>query len=190
MRPYPAVIEHLENFRRELSKRATKQEWFELQQPQAAFRKHFDSTKIIFPDMSRYPKFSIDESGSYFSNTVYFIGSDSKFLLGLLNSKLLWFIIRGLSNALRGGLWRFRLFSGHIERLPMPRDTGKDRHDRMVSLVERMLALHKEIGAAKTAHDKTNIQRQIDATDAQIDKLVYELYELTPDEIKIVEGVA
>jgi len=53
-----------------------------------------------------------------------------------------------------------------------------------------MLDLHKQLAAAKTAHAKTNVQRQIDATDPQIDKLVYELYELTPDEIKIVEGVA
>jgi hypothetical protein len=50
-----------------------------------------------------------------------------------------------------------------------------------------MLALHKQLATAKTAHAKTNLQRQIDATDAQIDKLVYELYGLTEDEIKIVE---
>ncbi len=57
----------------------------------------------------------------------------------------------------------------------------------MVSLVERMLALHKQLAEAKTAHAKTNIQRQIDGTDSQIDKLVYELYDLSADEIKIVE---
>jgi hypothetical protein len=50
--------------------------------------------------------------------------------------------------------------------------------------------LHKQLAAAKTAHAKTTIQRQIDATDAQIDKLVYELYGLTEDEIKIVEATA
>jgi hypothetical protein len=63
-------------------------------------------------------------------------------------------------------------------------------HDRIVSLVERMLALHKQLAAAKTAHAKTNLQRQIDATDTQIDKLVYDLYDLSADEIKIVEAAA
>jgi hypothetical protein len=48
--------------------------------------------------------------------------------------------------------------------------------------------VHKQLAAAKTDHAKTNIQRQIDATDAQIDQLVYELYGLSEDEIKIVEG--
>ena len=50
-----------------------------------------------------------------------------------------------------------------------------------------MLDLHKEVAAAKTPTDKTPIQRQMDATDRQIDQLVYELYELTDDEIRIVE---
>lgn len=58
----------------------------------------------------------------------------------------------------------------------------------MVQLVEQMLALHKQLPEAKTGQEQTLIQRQIDATDRQIDKLVYELYDLTEDEIKIVEG--
>ncbi len=50
-----------------------------------------------------------------------------------------------------------------------------------------MLELHKQLMGAKTGHDKTVLERQIDATDRQIDRLVYELYELTEEEIKIVE---
>jgi hypothetical protein len=50
-----------------------------------------------------------------------------------------------------------------------------------------MLGMHKQLDAAKTPTDKTAVQRQIDATDRQIDKLVYELYGLTEDEIAIVE---
>ena len=68
--------------------------------------------------------------------------------------------------------------------------TDKSRHDGMVELVERMLELHKSLPLAKTDHDKTLLQRQITATDHQIDKLVYELYGLSDDEIGIVEGVA
>jgi len=58
----------------------------------------------------------------------------------------------------------------------------------MVKLVERMLDLHKKLADAKVPDDKTRIQRQIDATDKQIDKLVYDLYGLTEEEIQIVEG--
>ena len=49
-----------------------------------------------------------------------------------------------------------------------------------------MLDLHKSLAAAKTAHEKTALQRQIDGTDRQIDQLVYQLYGLTEQEIKIV----
>ena len=57
----------------------------------------------------------------------------------------------------------------------------------MVTLVEQMLQLHKQQAAASDA-DRALYQRQIEATDREIDKLVYELYELTQEEIKIVEG--
>jgi len=61
------------------------------------------------------------------------------------------------------------------------------RHDQMVSLVERMLDLHKRLAETKTGHEKTFLQRRIKDTDKQIDRLVYELYNLTGEEIKIVE---
>jgi hypothetical protein len=51
-------------------------------------------------------------------------------------------------------------------------------------------ALHQQLPAAHTAYDRDLIQRQIDATDRAIDALVYELYGLTAEEIKIVEGTA
>jgi predicted type IV restriction endonuclease len=63
-------------------------------------------------------------------------------------------------------------------------------HDRMVALVEQMLALHQQLAAARTPQEQTALERQIAATDAQIDRLVYDLYGLTEDEIKIVEGKA
>ncbi len=61
------------------------------------------------------------------------------------------------------------------------------RHDSLVGLVEQMLALHKQLASAKTPHEKTVLQQQIAATDRQIGRLVYELYGLTEEEIRIVE---
>ena len=50
------------------------------------------------------------------------------------------------------------------------------------------LALHKNLASAKTPQEKESVQRQVESTDGQIDRLVYELSRLTPDEINIVEG--
>ena len=58
----------------------------------------------------------------------------------------------------------------------------------MVSLVEQMLEIHKKLGGAKLSNEKEMIQRRIDATDSEIDRLVYDLYRLTDEDIKIVEG--
>ena len=91
---------------------------------------------------------------------------------------------------MRGGYIRFS--KQYIESAPIPmRDLSniadKVRHDKMVKLVERMCDLHKKLAAAKIPDDKTRIQRQINTTDNQIDKLVYQLYGLTEEEIVIVE---
>ncbi len=60
------------------------------------------------------------------------------------------------------------------------------RHDRIVSLVTQMLDLHVRLAAEDVPHEKASLQRRMDQTDKQIDRLVYELYGLTEDEIKVV----
>jgi len=112
-------------------------------------------------------------------------------LVGLLNSRL----IRYLYDDLVGEQARVfpevkpvQLFKLPIRTIDIAKSNDKKMQDRMVQLVEQMLALHKQLPEAKTGHEQTMIQRQIDATDRQIDKLVYELYGLTEEEIAIVEG--
>jgi len=61
-------------------------------------------------------------------------------------------------------------------------------HDRMVALVTQMLDLNKKLQDARLEQEKTQLSRQIAATDGAIDKLVYELYRLTEEEIAIVKG--
>ena len=83
--------------------------------------------------------------------------------------------------------------TAYLEPFPLPplipSDSNKeDMLERIVSLAESMLHLHKQLASAKTTHDKTVIQRQIDATDKQIDQLIYQLYGLTDEEIQIVES--
>ncbi|HHT9105764.1 MAG TPA: Eco57I restriction-modification methylase domain-containing protein [Candidatus Wujingus californicus] len=113
-----------------------------------------------------------------------------KYILGLINSRLMDFYFQDQIGS-TGEIFS-QLKIAYIEKLPIhpvnfSDPVDKARHDRMVELVNQMLELHKQLASAKTNHDKTVIQRQIDATDQQIDQLVYELYRLTKEEIKIVE---
>jgi len=115
-----------------------------------------------------------------------------KYLCGLLNSRLLSLLYPYVSNKPVAKSFP-RLSVGDVKRLPVrsanlldPAD--KACHDKMVSLVDRMLDLHKQLPKAKNPNDKDHLQREIEATDHQIDQLVYELYGLRDGEIKIVEG--
>ncbi len=115
-----------------------------------------------------------------------------KYLLGILNSRLLSFLYPYVSNKMVAKSFP-RLSVGDLKKLPIRNinfnsPDEKKLHDRMIQLVDQMLALHKQLAEAKTGHEQTLLQRQIDTTDKQIDKLVYELYELTPSEIAIIEN--
>lgn len=64
----------------------------------------------------------------------------------------------------------------------------KAQHDKMVNLVEQMLASHKSLAEAQSPQAKERLERQIQGTNFSINSLVYELYGLSDEEIKIVEG--
>jgi len=133
---------------------------------------------------------TLEEQGYHFVGTVNaFTQQDRtyniRYILALLNSTLLntYFTKRfttiSLTAAFLGVL--------PIRRIDFDELSERAVHDRMVRQVEAMLALHKQLSAAKSEAEKDVIQRQIDATDAEIDQLVYELYGLTAEEIAIVE---
>jgi len=115
---YPAIRDWLLPFRDKLEKRATKQNWWELQQAQAAYEPSFEAAKIVFPDMSQGPKFSLDTKGYFCGNTVYFYPHEDRGLEAYLNTKAFWFLLFGHAEALRGGKWRLRLFSNHLDAMP------------------------------------------------------------------------
>ena len=71
---------------------------------------------------------------------------------------------------------------------PKKKPAEKSQHEKIVSLVAQMLELHKSKAGAKTQAEIDVYERQIHAVDEQIDSLVYELYGLTGEEIKIVEN--
>lgn len=117
-----------------------------------------------------------------------------KYLTGILNSRLLSFFYPLVSSKIVTGTFP-RLTVRDIKKLPIPilepnSIQKATLHDKLVALVEKMLALHQQLAAAKTPQDTNLLQRKIDATDKQIDQLVYALYGLTDEEIALVEGAS
>ncbi len=98
--------------------------------------------------------------------------------------------LKSYSSRFRGGYYAYN--RQYIEQLPIRTIDFSDSedvalHERMVELVEWMLALHERLAEARIERERTVIGYQIAATDKQIDRLVYELYALTEEEIKVVE---
>jgi hypothetical protein len=114
---------------------------------------------------------------------------NAKALLALVNSKLLsWFFCQINLVARRDDFPKTII--KQTRELPFPKfdtTTAHKQHDTIVTHVERMLRLHKDLTEAKSPEAQTRLQRDIAATDRAIDQLVYQLYGLTEDEIKLVE---
>ena len=163
-----------------------------------------EQKKILTPSIARRASFTLDLSEFY-----YFLGSGGgggggygitlhendlhsyQYALGLLNSRLLDAYLKSCSSPFSGGYYAYN--RQYIENLPIrsinffdPHD--KSRHDQIVSLVNQMMELHKRVARTKSESEKIAHQRQIDWTDGEIDRLVYDLYGLTKPEIAILES--
>jgi len=203
---YPQVWKYLKENARILRKResgkADNDQWYGY-----IYRKNltlFDAPKLIVQVISMFGRYAYENIGLYFTgggNGPYygirwFAANNPHslhYLQALLESRLLDFYLRRISSPFRGGYWSYG--KRFIEQLPIRTinfsdSNDKGHHDQMVGLVEQMLDLNKQLAEAKAPQAKTVLQRQIETTDKQIDELVYELYGLTEEEIRIVEQSA
>ncbi|HYT41746.1 MAG TPA: TaqI-like C-terminal specificity domain-containing protein, partial [Methylomirabilota bacterium] len=96
---YPAIYKHLQQYQVQLEKRWDKGNyWWELRH--CDYYTDFEQAKIFYPDVSISNKFAIDEEGSYAGNTVYLIPKNDRYLLTLLNSRLIWTYLKRVCTAL------------------------------------------------------------------------------------------
>jgi len=186
---YPAIACHLAPFINDGEIRCDKGDyWWELRT--CDYYEEFEKPKIMYLVFQVKPAFTFDISGNvYANNAVWIIPKNDLYLLSILNSKIGWFLISNYCTRIQNG---YQLIFQYLGKIPIhtinPSDlTDVARHDKMVTLVERMLDLNKRLPGARTEQEQTIVKRQITATDKEIDELVYELYGLTEEEIAIVE---
>jgi hypothetical protein len=200
---YPNIYRHLLKFKSDLQKRldsrklyAQGAEWFRHLRP-GSFN-YIRPKKFIIKGIDKFSKVGLLDANSAFNGANcpgIILNEDQNYsplyFLGLLNSKVLSYHLRMVCPPKLSGYCRFN--STNVNQLPIRTinftdHAEKTRHDKMVTLVTQTLDLNKKLQAAKLDHEKTLLFRQIEATDAAIDKLVYELYGLTEEEIMVVEG--
>jgi hypothetical protein len=130
------LISHLREYKSRLESRATKQAWYELQQPQGYYAEQYEAPKIIFPDIAQRHRFSLDTTGQYPANTAYILPTSDLFLLGLLNSTPVEEFYLTISAQVRGGYVRF--FRQYVERIPIPLASPADKRP-IEDLVQKCL---------------------------------------------------
>ena len=134
------VLAHLRPHRAALEARATRQKWYELQQPAFRHPGMFEEAKIVYPEIAKEPRFALDTSGFYPLKTVVSIPTHDLFLLGVLNSSSAWEYLCGVCSVLgdpdKGG--RLTLQAVYVGGLPIPDAPPSDR-SAIEALVDKCL---------------------------------------------------
>lgn len=202
IKSYPAIEKYLKQFKEMLmpkpkgwkgetwkGRKPGSYQWYEIQDA-IDYYSEFEKPKIIYPNICKKPEFTIEFDKVYTNQKCFIIPRDDKYLLGILNSSLFFFLFRMILPKLRGDFYEpnyiyFKDFP--IRLIDFSDQIEKVQHDKMVILVEQMLTAHKDLAIAQTPQDKSKIERQIEFTDRAINLLVYKLYVLSEEEINIVE---
>jgi len=199
-RKWPKTYQYLSANRKKLENRKQYNQWYGYSAPRnLAVHDHADLLVPLLADrglcapMPNDPQNFCIMASAGFSVSLKPLANQLNplYILGLINSRLLFWNLRLISNKFRGGwITCTKQYFGTlpIRTINFSDNVDKARHDRLVELVEQIVALYKRQANIMILHDKSIIQQQINLADQQIDRLVYELYGLTEEEIKMVEG--
>ncbi len=159
-------------------RKKTNNQWFETQDT-IAYHEDFEKEKIVYPCiMAKEPCFVYEQKGFYAPAPANIITGDKieiKYITALLNSKCIYFAMRKFY---MGGGIEGELKTNNLEKIPIPQITEKNQE-----LADKITDGAKQILALKEKDPKANTQK----LEKEIDALVYQLYHLTDEEIKIIE---
>ena len=178
---YPAIKRHLEQFREDLEpKMSSDQErgrkpgpyrWFEIQD-NIAYYAEFEQPKIAYSEIATEGKFLLDHDGYYSDTTSYIIASSSKYLLGILNSKLFTYMFAKTSSEISGGFFRWK--RQYMYPIPIFHASAA-QESPIINRVQTILV-------DPASPDVPRLEAEID------DDLVFDLYALTDTERALIKN--
>ncbi|WP_257914223.1 Eco57I restriction-modification methylase domain-containing protein [Campylobacter lari] len=193
---YPAIYNHLKQYKKKLQARGQctnkpitdqkpylgQHHWLELDNnPNKDYLSQFEKEKIIYSEIVRSPQFYLDTKLNFYAEATSFIltGENLKYLIAFLNNDFVAFIFKTFYAGGSLGENGFRYKKAFLERLPIPKINSKNEKlaNELISLVDEILNL-------KEQDKKSNTKIQED----KINSIVYKLYNLNEEEIKIIEG--
>ncbi len=174
---YPEIYEHLDSFGDKFKNRGAKgQHWTNLRA--CSFYDDFKKEKIVWIELTDVGRFALCDEEVYLLNSAYFLllppDVESKFLLGILNSSTIRFYLSLIAET--SGMGTSRWINNYVKEFPIPM-VPRDQQDRVIKLVNQILATKN-----------TDPHADVTALENEVDRMVYSLYNLTREEIEIVEG--
>jgi hypothetical protein len=200
---YPAIERHLLKFKTQLMPRPKSwgdkawqgrkpgsYEWYEIQDT-VDYHKEFLHPKIVVPAIIQSASYIFDQGGNYSNDKTSIIATVDLYILGVLNSRLSDFVLHSISSSKQGGYFEYKPM--YVSQIPIKSIRAGDTIEESTSAkirehVEAILNLHKQLPTATSDQHRTVIRRQIESTDAEIDHLVYGLYGLSSEEVRVIEG--
>jgi predicted type IV restriction endonuclease len=193
---YPSILRYLEQFKDKLSPKKRKEqeigrkpgsyEWYEIQDS-TAYYEDFEKPKIIWGNLATGSSFSLDEmNGFYVNNPACILPTNSRYVLGILNSKLMSYFLKSICAERQGGFIEQKPV--YVSQVPIKKPTNTQELE-MTEHVEKMLQLNEKLLKIgdKLTDERARIEEEIKKTDSEIDELVYKIYGITEDEKKTIE---
>ncbi|EAH8032219.1 TPA: Eco57I restriction-modification methylase domain-containing protein [Campylobacter jejuni] len=177
---YPSLKKHFDEFYPQLEKRADKGLTpYNLRN--CAYIEEFEKEKIVYSEIVRKPQFYLDVNLNFYAEATSFIltGENLKYLIAFLNNDFVAFIFKTFYAGGNLGENGFRYKKAFLEKLPIPKINSKNQ-----KLANELVNLVDEILKAKEQDKNANTQE----LENKINSLVYKLYNLTEEEIKIIEN--
>lgn len=198
----PAIKNHLLQFKKQLmpkpkdftgdkwpGRKHGSYKWYEIQDA-VDYYEEFEKPKILWPGISSsIASFAFDSNFFYGNDNNQLIVTDDKYLLGILNSSISKFQLQNICDKVQGGFYRLKIV--YISKLSIkfpitPSETSL--HAAITASVDLMLQLNRELQAATLPDQKEQLKARIGHTDDKINRMVYQLYGLTAQEIAMVEN--
>ena len=182
---YPEIKNWVMNYKTQLEKRWDKGNyWYELRT--CAYYDLFETPKIVWGNLSTKASFAYDENCYYVNAPACILPTSSKYILGILNSKLTSYFLKATCAERQGGFIEQKPV--YVSKIPIKKPTLSE-DEKITKLVDRMLFLNKrinEIGDKKTS-ESAKLEEEVKNTDNEIDQIVYKLYGLNKKEIAVIE---
>ena len=161
--------------------------WFELQSG-GSNKQLLENPKLLYPEIANKIFVTYEDKGYYPNAKCFIITSETvnlKYLSAIFSSKLINFYFKFLATPLRGNY--YNLSKIYVEKIPLIL-LPETEQQLLIELTDRMMELNRNFASCKTPKDEKILKLQITKTEEKINQLVYELYDLTDEEITIVEN--